>query len=192
MSCRQESDKLVGRAADEYERRCLTLVVDQRKSQWRALFHCDETGEFWEESTEGRYDHPVLRKVTIDYVHSVYGPLPQGLQTQCLHPTGQPVSYPGQNEAESASSKRDRVVRLVDEITTELRGRLQQTGGNPMDMPTRAMVENLLAQVQNMRKHLSPAHFQPTYARMLIDSWDIHDNLGERLLSLLHLYKQLP
>lgn len=101
----------------------------------------------------------------------------------------------GQNKINRALEKQqNKVIGLIDKVLVDLSQEIEARkkgliGSN--EIPSVLQLESISNELIKMKGVLSPINYYPTYTRQIVDSWDIHSILGDKLLAVAQEYKKL-
>lgn len=101
----------------------------------------------------------------------------------------------GQNKLNRAFEKQqNKVFDLIDKVlvnlSQEIEARKKGTIGIN-EIPSVLQLESISNELIKMKGVLSPINYYPTYTRQIVDSWDIHSKLGDKLQAVAQEYKKL-
>lgn len=80
-----------------------------------------------------------------------------------------------------------KVEKLIDKAIQEIEDALKKTSSSHAPM----QLEKIKGEIKNMKSAMSPNNYQPSFPRMIVDSWDHNDQLGILLLGMSQEYKKL-
>ena len=90
--------------------------------------------------------------------------------------------------------QQNKVIGLIDKVLEDLSREIEARKKGLIDsneIPSALQLESISDELIQMKRILSPINYYPTYARQIVDSWDIHSNLGDKLLAVAQEYKKL-
>lgn len=101
----------------------------------------------------------------------------------------------GQNKINRTLEKQqNKVIGLIDKVLIDLSQEIEARkkgliGSN--EIPSVLQLESISNELIKMKRVLSPIKYYPTYTRQIVDSWDIHSKIGDKLLAVAQEYKKL-
>jgi hypothetical protein len=101
----------------------------------------------------------------------------------------------GQNKINRTLEKQQKkVIGLIDKVQVDVSMEIEDrkkglTGDNKI--PSVLQLESISNELIKMKSVLSSKSYYPTFTRQIVDSWDIHSKLGDKLLGVAQEYKKL-
>ncbi|WP_404349604.1 hypothetical protein LG311_03285 [Sutcliffiella horikoshii] len=90
--------------------------------------------------------------------------------------------------------QQNKVIGLIDKVLEDLSQEIEARREGLIDsneIPSKMQLESIFNELCKMKRELYPEKYYPTYTRQIVDSWDIHSKLGDKLLSVAQEYKKL-
>ena len=76
--------------------------------------------------------------------------------------------------------QQNKVIGLIDKVLEDLSREIEARKKGLIssnEIPTALQLESISNELIKMKRILSPINYYPTYARQIVDSWDIHSTL---------------
>ena len=87
-----------------------------------------------------------------------------------------------------------KVIGLIDEVLERLSQEIEDRKKvliSSNEIPSILQFESIYNELIKMKIVLSPIKYYPTYTRQIVDSWGIHSEIGEKLLTVAQEYKKM-
>ena len=101
----------------------------------------------------------------------------------------------GQNKINRTLEKQqNKVIGLIDKVLEDLSQEIEARKKGLIginEIPSVLQLESISKELIKMKRVLSPINYYPTYTRQIVDSWDIHSKLGDKLLAVAQEYKKM-
>ncbi|MRX74430.1 hypothetical protein GJU40_20165 [Bacillus lacus] len=94
----------------------------------------------------------------------------------------------------TAEKQHNKVISLIEDVLEDLSLEIEaRKKGLPgmNEVPSVLQLESISHELIIMNRVLSPIKFYPTFARQIVDSWDIHSEIADKLLAVVQEYKKL-
>lgn len=94
-------------------------------------------------------------------------------------------------ELDSVNSKQDKFKKDLDIVLMAIEEELLAHENGKVHTSNLVQLEKIKWELECMRQKLSHILFTPTYPRMIVDSWDYTNKLGNELLDVYETYLKL-